>query len=232
MKNIQEAIFRERLELQVCVRLFVVFDDTILIAVTNVFPGFWSSRNVVDNRRFALHNVFLVLKCFRSRDPTTLTAAFKTYVRPLLEYNSQVWSPHLVKDIDSIEKIQRRFTKRLLGMKHHSYEERLFLLNLERLEVRRIKSDVICAYKILFGHTAINNPNLLELYSSNYNTRGHKFKLIQHNCRCDTSKYFYTSRTAQVWNNLPADTTDFSSLSLFIKSLGYHTFDKLCIGKR
>ena len=60
MKNIQEAIFRERLEVQVWVRLFVVFDDTILIAVSNVFPGFWSSRNVVDNRRFALHNVFLV----------------------------------------------------------------------------------------------------------------------------------------------------------------------------
>jgi len=63
-------------------------------------------------------------------------------------------------------------------------------------------------------------------------TPTHKFKLIQPNCRCDTSKYLYTSRTAQVWNNLPADTTDFSSLSRFIKSLTYQTFDKLCIGKR
>ena len=35
-----------------------------------------------------------------------------------LEYASCVWSPHLVKDIDQLERVQRRFTKRLRGCLH------------------------------------------------------------------------------------------------------------------
>ena len=44
-----------------------------------------------------------------------LVRAFITYVRPLLEYNSVTGSPHLKCDTEHIEKVQRRFTKRLHG---------------------------------------------------------------------------------------------------------------------
>jgi len=47
------------------------------------------------------------------------------YVRPILEYNSVIWWPSLVRDIQQLEKAQRRFTKRLLGMKSLSHSERL-----------------------------------------------------------------------------------------------------------
>jgi len=43
------------------------------------------------------------------------------YVRPILEYNCVVWSPSLKKDIDLIEKVQRRFTKRLCELKDLPY---------------------------------------------------------------------------------------------------------------
>jgi len=46
-----------------------------------------------------------------------LIRAFIMYVRPILEYNSVVWSPSLKKDIDLIEKVQSQFTKRLFGLK-------------------------------------------------------------------------------------------------------------------
>jgi len=45
-----------------------------------------------------------------------LVKAFKVYVRPILEYNSPVWSPSFVKDILLIESVQRKFTKRIPGM--------------------------------------------------------------------------------------------------------------------
>jgi len=35
------------------------------------------------------------------------------YVRPILEYASTVWSPHFIKYINSIENVQRNFTKRI-----------------------------------------------------------------------------------------------------------------------
>jgi len=69
--------------------------------------------------------------------------AFDTYVRPLLEYNSVVWSPSLKRDVILIEQVQRRFTKRLCGYWDLPYVERLKRLNLETLETRRIKSDLV-----------------------------------------------------------------------------------------
>ena len=41
---------------------------------------------------------------------------FKSLVLPRLGYGSQLWSPHLVKHIDQLEKIQRSFTKHITGM--------------------------------------------------------------------------------------------------------------------
>ena len=36
------------------------------------------------------------------------------YIRPLVEHDFVIWSPFTVKDIEAIESVQRRFTKRLV----------------------------------------------------------------------------------------------------------------------
>jgi len=50
-----------------------------------------------------------------------------------LEYASQAWSPYKLKDIKRIESVQRRFTKRLPGLSHLNYTNRLKSLGLETL---------------------------------------------------------------------------------------------------
>ena len=55
----------------------------------------------------------LIFKCFHSRHRATLFKAFTTYVRPLLEYATPVWSPYAITNITKIESVQRSFTKRL-----------------------------------------------------------------------------------------------------------------------
>ena len=45
--------------------------------------------NIVQN---ASQRCYLIFKSFQSRSTELLVKAFKTYVRPLLEVNSQVWS--------------------------------------------------------------------------------------------------------------------------------------------
>ena len=45
----------------------------------------------------------------------TLLRAFKTYVLPVIEYASSVWSPHYAADIRKVERVQRKFTMRLLA---------------------------------------------------------------------------------------------------------------------
>ena len=63
-----------------------------------------------------------------------LILAFKTYVRPLLDYVSLVWSPtHVMLIRAMLRVVQRRFTKRLLGMLQFPYSERLTQLGLQSL---------------------------------------------------------------------------------------------------
>ena len=82
---------------------------------------------------------YLIFKSFVSRNPNLLKQAFITYVRPLLEYCTPVWSPYLIKDISKIENVQRYFTRKLFPKNTTNYPERLILLNLESLELRRLK---------------------------------------------------------------------------------------------
>jgi len=55
----------------------------------------------------------LMRKCFVSKDVPTLSRAFKTYLRPILEYAFCVWSPTYTTVIELIKSVQRKFTKRL-----------------------------------------------------------------------------------------------------------------------
>jgi len=78
-----------------------------------------------------------------------------TYVRPLVEYCDAVWSPYTIGLIKRVESVQKVFTEKLPGMRYLSYEERLSVLNLESLEVRRLKNDLVTCFKILQGYTNI-----------------------------------------------------------------------------
>ena len=89
----------------------------------------------------------LILRCFHSRDRTLLTTALCTYVRPLLEYCSSVWYPHTKCLINKIEKVQRYFTKRIVGLRNMSYDDRLHTLGLKSLEDRRVLTILFCVIK-------------------------------------------------------------------------------------
>jgi len=52
-----------------------------------------------------------------------------------------IWSPFTVKDTETIESVQRRFTERLPGLNCLSYAERLKRVNLHSLELRRLYTD-------------------------------------------------------------------------------------------
>ena len=81
---------------------------------------------------------------------------FVTHIRPLLEYNSEIWSPFYLMNIDMVENIQRRFTKRVKGLWHTPYAERLRICELEPLELRRIKRDVVLVYKVIKGYIGLD----------------------------------------------------------------------------
>ena len=66
-----------------------------------------------------------------------------------MEYCEPFWAPHLRKDVLVLERVQRRFTRMIPGMKSLSYEERLGALGLYSLEFRRMRAHLIETYRIL-----------------------------------------------------------------------------------
>jgi len=58
---------------------------------------------------------------FASRNLHVFRQAYITYIRPLLEYVSDVWSPHLIMHDNSVDRVQRHFTKRITELRDLSY---------------------------------------------------------------------------------------------------------------
>jgi hypothetical protein len=76
---------------------------------------------------------------------------YKSLVRPHIEYCIQGWRPHLVKDIEELERVQRRATRMINECKGRTYEERLRITGLTNLETRRTRADMIEVWKIMTG---------------------------------------------------------------------------------
>jgi len=67
-----------------------------------------------------------------------------------------VWNPQYVCHIFNIESVQRRFTKHLTGLRNSTYITRLSKLNVDSLELRRLKSDLTLVYCIVYGLTILD----------------------------------------------------------------------------
>ena len=177
---------------------------------------FWEHIQNITVKAHARAN--LIIRCFISRDSNSLVKAFKTYVRPLLEYCSTVWSPSSMKGINAIELVQRRFTKRLSGMKQLSYAQRLQQLKLDTLEVRRMRADLILTYKILFGLVKVEATDIFTV-STTTQLRGHQYKLFLPRSNTEIRKHSFAVRTITLWNELPADTISFDNINGFKRSI-------------
>ena len=70
--------------------------------------------------------------------------------------------PSNIQDIVRVEQVQRKFTKALPGFKTLSYVSRLNKLGLLSLEQRRLHSDLIMCYKIIFGIVGVCNSDFFQ----------------------------------------------------------------------
>jgi hypothetical protein len=147
------------------------------------------------NRTFSCRSKFIVKKLYKS------------LVRPHLNSCVQAWRPHLKKDIEVLEKIQKRATRMVDGYKGLEYEERLEGIGLTKLELRRERAGLLEVFKILKGMEGLDRDHFfrdaLDGRESGMMTRGHSLKLYKKRFRLKADKFSFGNRVVGIWNSLP-----------------------------
>jgi len=140
-------------------------------------------------------------------------------VRPLLDYCSPVWAPVYKTDINLIERVQCRVTKRLLCRKDISCHDRLVILdNADTLEIRRLKMNLIMLFKITHYLVALDFCSFFGLTNFT-STRSHNYKLVKPICNNNAHQLSFACRRIDAWNDFSVNVVNALSLSSVNKLL-------------
>ena len=168
-----------------------------------------------------------LLRSFKCREKTTMVQLYKTFVRPHLEYAIQAWCPYTIKDIDTLEKVQKRFVRQITSLSG-TYEEKLLKIGLTSLRDRRTRGDCIETFKMLRGFTKVDKSTWLTFLSREVGPQtrlsSDPLSLETKPARLDLRKHFFSVRIPPIWNALPLTIRQSTSVNQF-KAL-YDKFQK------
>ena len=161
----------------------------------------------------------------RSAKVETKTNAYKTIVRPHLEYCCTVWDPHHQDNIQKVEMVQRRAARYVSNRYHNTSSVTSMLddLGWETLQSRRTKARLKMFFKI--------ENHLVDLKMEDFAERGssttranHSRKYIQMSCKKQYFQNSFFPLTVANWNALPAIVAEAPSLVSFKRELSTLTF--------
>ena len=145
--------------------------------------------------------VGLIKRTFSRLNINSFKLLYKSLVRPILEYCSVIWFPLNKTDAIEIEKVQRRATKLVSGIREKDYTDRLKILNLHTLTYRRQRTDILQVFRIL---KQIDKIPIDQFFTINQNAnRGHSFQLVKPRAVDRMRLHSFSHRIINLWNALP-----------------------------
>ena len=131
---------------------------------------------------------------------------------------AHTYTPTLRRDIETLEKVQRRATKLVPSLRNLPYEDRLRRLNLPTLEEQRRRGDLIETFKILKQHDQVDRQNFFimrEDATGRKNTRGHHLKIFKQRRNTVQRRKFFSHRVVDTWNDLPREVIEATTVNGF-----------------
>ena len=144
-------------------------------------------------------------------------SAYFALVRPKLEYSSPAWNPYIDKDVNNLEKVQRR-AARFVSCDYSqdaSVTSMLSKLGWDSLECRRTLASLALFYKIQNGLVNISFPAGVVPKRHTRSTSGHPYQYIQLSPSKDSYRYSFYVRTIPLWNSLSVNTVCCENVHLF-----------------
>jgi len=160
----------------------------------------------------------IVRRTFLELPPKPAVTLYKSLVRPIVEYAQTVAHPLYKREEDGLEKVQRRATKQMKGMKEKSYEERLKELKLPTLSYRRKRADMIQTYRILHQVDDMEQEKFFDRNQEG-RTRGHGMKLKKSYVRTSARRKAFSQRVIEPWNALSDDAVTSKDVNSFKSQL-------------
>ena len=165
-----------------------------------------------------------VRRAFHYKSNELIWPAFQLYVIPKIMYLSQAWNPWLKREINALEKLQRRYTKTIHELRGLSYKKRLRRLNALSLTNRRPYADVTFIYNCLHGHVDFPAADMsLRLKSTIMRANGLESEQI-----CPSNNTFanlFRCRAVSQWNKLPVNIVSAKSINVFKHLLHNYLFN-------
>ena len=165
----------------------------------------------------------LIRRVFSYLSPDMFKLLYPAFVRSHLEYAQAAWSPRYKSLTDKIEQVKKRATQQVDGLRHLDYSDRLKFLDMPTLKYRRYRGDMIELWKHF-------NQYNVELLPTTFKplgrpSRRHSRQLCLHRpvdgvYGVQRNSFYY--RTAPIWNDLPSEVAEATSLNSFKNRLDNH----------
>jgi len=178
----------------------------------------WSTH-IAEIARKADHTRAFLQRNMRACPCQIRAQCYTTLVRPILEYSSPVWDPHLQKDINCLEMVQRRSARFAYQnfSRESSVTKMLSYLQWDPLAERRAQAKVCMLYKASNGLVAIPITDYLRVMPATI--RGHDMRYFLAYCRTTTLRHSFFPDAARLWNKLPSSSVAAPSIEAFKTSL-------------
>ena len=137
-------------------------------------------------------------------------------------------------NINAIESVQEFFLKticRRCSVPSDNYPHRLKMLDMKSLEYRRIEFDQIFMYKIKHKIVDLNFEDFFRHLDTPYSLRSNDSKVNRTKTNKLPKENFFVLRAAKVWNQLPKNIVNASSLNIFKNLLRSFNLSKFTVNK-